>query len=93
MLLNTGFLNQKEGCCQKVIEFIWIYLFLAPYLSFISVKMVLLWTAGDIFKTAYFVMNDSPFQFCVCGAVQILIDVAILLQVLYYGQDIGVKLG
>uniref|UniRef100_A0A8K9UMB9 Solute carrier family 66 member 2 n=1 Tax=Oncorhynchus mykiss TaxID=8022 RepID=A0A8K9UMB9_ONCMY len=58
-----------------------------------SVKMVLLWTAGDIFKTAYFVMNDSPFQFCVCGAVQILIDVAILLQVLYYGQDIGVKLG
>uniref|UniRef100_A0A8C8JUK0 Solute carrier family 66 member 2 n=2 Tax=Oncorhynchus tshawytscha TaxID=74940 RepID=A0A8C8JUK0_ONCTS len=48
-----------------------------------SVKMVLLWTAGDIFKTAYFVMNDSPFQFCVCGAVQILIDVAILLQVLY----------
>ncbi|XP_029552118.1 PQ-loop repeat-containing protein 1 isoform X1 [Salmo trutta] len=57
-----------------------------------SVKMVLLWTAGDIFKTAYFVMNDSPFQFWVCGAVQILIDVAILLQVLYYGQDIGVKL-
>ncbi|XP_021425344.1 solute carrier family 66 member 2 [Oncorhynchus mykiss] len=58
-----------------------------------SVKMVLLWTAGDIFKTTYFVMNHSPSQFWVCGAVQILIDIAILLQVLFYGQDIRVKLG
>ncbi|XP_075938383.1 uncharacterized protein LOC142938848 isoform X1 [Anarhichas minor] len=32
-----------------------------------SVKMVLLWTAGDVFKTAYFVMNESPSQFWVCG--------------------------
>jgi hypothetical protein len=55
--------------------------------------MVLLWTAGDIFKTTYFVMNHSPSQFWVCGAVQILIDIAILLQVLFYGQDIRVKLG
>ncbi|KAM9568292.1 solute carrier family 66 member 2 isoform 2-T4 [Salvelinus alpinus] len=58
-----------------------------------SVKMVLLWTVGDIFKTTYFVMNHSPSQFWVCGAVQILIDMAILLQVLFYGQDIRVKLG
>uniref|UniRef100_A0A9J7XV17 Solute carrier family 66 member 2 n=1 Tax=Cyprinus carpio carpio TaxID=630221 RepID=A0A9J7XV17_CYPCA len=58
-----------------------------------SVKMVLLWTAGDIFKTTYFVINESPTQFVVCGAVQILIDVAILLQVGYYGQDTRIKLG
>lgn len=58
-----------------------------------SVKMVLLWTAGDVFKTTYFVMNESPAQFWVCGSVQILIDVAILLQVLFYGQDTRVKLG
>ncbi|XP_029909872.1 PQ-loop repeat-containing protein 1 [Myripristis murdjan] len=58
-----------------------------------SVKMVLLWTAGDVFKTTYFVMNESPAQFWVCGSVQILIDVAILLQVLYYGQDTRTKLG
>ncbi|XP_030646803.1 solute carrier family 66 member 2 [Chanos chanos] len=58
-----------------------------------SVSMVLLWTAGDVFKTSYFVINDSPTQFCVCGAVQILIDVAILLQVCYYGQDTRAKLG
>ncbi|XP_051917762.1 solute carrier family 66 member 2 [Hippocampus zosterae] len=58
-----------------------------------SVKMVLLWTAGDIFKTSYFVMNQSPSQFCACGSVQILIDVAILLQVLFYSQDTHLKLG
>ncbi|KAM8860620.1 solute carrier family 66 member 2 [Synchiropus picturatus] len=58
-----------------------------------SVKMVLLWTAGDVFKTTYFVMNDSPSQFWVCGSVQILIDVAILLQVLFYSQDTRTKLG
>lgn len=55
--------------------------------------MVLLWTAGDIFKTTYFVMNESPAQFWVCGLVQILIDVAILLQVLFYNQDTRAKLG
>ncbi|XP_075875327.1 solute carrier family 66 member 2 isoform X2 [Nelusetta ayraudi] len=57
-----------------------------------SVKMVLLWTAGDVFKTSYFVMNQSPAQFWVCGSVQILIDVAILLQVLLYSQDTRPKL-
>lgn len=58
-----------------------------------SVKMVLLWTAGDVFKTTYFVINESPAQFLVCGAVQILIDIAILLQVGYYSQDSRIKLG
>ncbi|KAI4904458.1 hypothetical protein NFI96_001677 [Prochilodus magdalenae] len=57
------------------------------------VKMVLLWTAGDIFKTSYFVINESPMQFWVCGGVQILIDVIILLQVGFYNQDSRVKLG
>ncbi|XP_029613672.1 PQ-loop repeat-containing protein 1 isoform X2 [Salmo trutta] len=51
-----------------------------------SVKMVLLWTAGDIFKTTYFVTNHSPSQFWVCGAVQILIDMAILLQVICFAS-------
>ncbi|XP_033940819.1 solute carrier family 66 member 2 isoform X2 [Pseudochaenichthys georgianus] len=58
-----------------------------------SVKMVMLWTAGDVFKTVYFVMNESPAQFWVCSSVQILIDVAILLQVIFYSQDTRVKLG
>ncbi|CAB1417151.1 unnamed protein product [Pleuronectes platessa] len=58
-----------------------------------SVKMVLLWTAGDVFKTAYFVLSESPSQFWVCSSVQILIDAAILLQVPFYTQDTRVKLG
>ncbi|XP_041651251.1 solute carrier family 66 member 2 [Cheilinus undulatus] len=58
-----------------------------------SVKMVLLWMAGDVFKTTYFVINESPTQFTICGSVQILIDVAILLQVLFYSQDTRAKLG
>ncbi|KPP70844.1 hypothetical protein Z043_110289 [Scleropages formosus] len=58
-----------------------------------SVKMVLLWMAGDVFKTTYFVINESPAQFWVCGTVQILLDVAILLQVLYYDLDTRAKLG
>ncbi|XP_037111335.1 solute carrier family 66 member 2 [Syngnathus acus] len=58
-----------------------------------SVKMVLLWMAGDVFKTSYFLINQSPSQFWVCGSVQILIDMAILLQVLFYSQDSRIKLG
>uniref|UniRef100_A0A3P9H1E0 Solute carrier family 66 member 2 n=1 Tax=Oryzias latipes TaxID=8090 RepID=A0A3P9H1E0_ORYLA len=58
-----------------------------------SVKMVLLWTAGDVFKTTYFITNQSPVQFWLCGSVQILIDGAILLQVLLYSRDTRVKLG
>lgn len=55
--------------------------------------MVLLWTAGDIFKTTYFVINESPAQFWVCGMTQILIDIAILVQVGYYGLDSRAKVG
>ncbi|XP_043937173.1 solute carrier family 66 member 2-like isoform X2 [Protopterus annectens] len=51
-----------------------------------SVKMVILWTAGDIFKTGYFIINETPVQFWLCGSLQIFIDVAILLQVLLYRQ-------
>ncbi|XP_057693335.1 solute carrier family 66 member 2 [Corythoichthys intestinalis] len=58
-----------------------------------SVKMVLLWMAGDVFKTSYFVINQSPSQFWLCGSVQIFIDVAILLQVVSYNQDTRIKLG
>ncbi|XP_067905257.1 solute carrier family 66 member 2 isoform X1 [Heterodontus francisci] len=51
-----------------------------------SVKMVLLWTLGDLFKTTYFITNATPVQFWVCGAVQICIDIAIFFQVFTYGQ-------
>lgn len=80
---GAGFSNAPLLTCASV----------CVRLRLCSVKMVLLWTAGDVFKTSYFVMNQSPAQFWVCGATQILIDVAILLQVLLYSQDTRPKLG
>nr|XP_005906904.1 PREDICTED: PQ-loop repeat-containing protein 1 isoform X2 [Bos mutus] len=45
-----------------------------------SIKMVLMWTSGDTFKTAYFRLNAAPLQFSVCGLLQVLVDLAILGQ-------------
>ncbi|ELR48270.1 PQ-loop repeat-containing protein 1 [Bos mutus] len=44
------------------------------------IKMVLMWTSGDTFKTAYFRLNAAPLQFSVCGLLQVLVDLAILGQ-------------
>ncbi|XP_037661615.1 solute carrier family 66 member 2 isoform X4 [Choloepus didactylus] len=51
-----------------------------------SIKMVLMWTSGDAFKTAYFLLNRAPPQFSVCGLLQVLVDLAILLQACAYAQ-------
>ena len=49
-----------------------------------SVSMVLLWLAGDLYKTSYFLLRNTPPQFLVCGGTQVLVDVLILLQVGWY---------
>nr|XP_009686998.1 PREDICTED: PQ-loop repeat-containing protein 1 isoform X3 [Struthio camelus australis] len=51
-----------------------------------SVKMVLMWTSGDTFKTVYFILNQAPFQFSICGLLQVFVDIAILLQVYLYSS-------
>ncbi|UJR26547.1 hypothetical protein I4U23_007870 [Adineta vaga] len=51
-----------------------------------SVKMVLLWASGDIFKTVYFIIRNAPKQFWLCGILQISIDIAILFQVMLYSR-------
>ena len=55
-----------------------------------SVIMVAMWTLGDAFKTCYFVIKEAPIQFAVCGALQVVIDVAILAQVYIYQNNAGV---
>ncbi|EMP35203.1 PQ-loop repeat-containing protein 1 [Chelonia mydas] len=50
----------------------------------LCVKMVLMWTSGDTFKTVYFILNQAPFQFSICGLLQVFVDMAILLQVYFY---------
>ncbi|XP_077404157.1 solute carrier family 66 member 2 isoform X2 [Vanacampus margaritifer] len=49
-----------------------------------SIKMVLMWTSGDTFKTGYFLLTHAPVQFWTCGMLQVLVDFAILFQVYYY---------
>lgn len=50
----------------------------------LSKQMVLLWTLGDSYKTGYFIINQSPIQFLVCGLLQLTIDFIIALQILIY---------
>lgn len=52
-----------------------------------SVKMVVMWLSGDVFKTCYFIIKIAPVQFWVCGLLQISIDIAILLQVYKFGSQ------
>lgn len=33
--------------------------------------MVIMWTAGDMFKTGYFVLRHAPTQFWICGTLQV----------------------
>jgi hypothetical protein len=49
-----------------------------------SETMVFMWTIGDIFKTAYFIIRSAPFQFWVCGILQVSIDLFIFGQTLAY---------
>ncbi|XP_072226246.1 solute carrier family 66 member 2 isoform X2 [Leuresthes tenuis] len=51
-----------------------------------SIKMVLMWTSGDTFKTGYFLLTQAPVQFWTCGLLQVFVDIAILFQVYYYSR-------
>ncbi|XP_041973791.1 solute carrier family 66 member 2 isoform X2 [Aricia agestis] len=52
-----------------------------------SVSMVIMWTCGDVFKTAYFVIREAPTQFWVCGSLQVTLDIVILFQVWIYRHN------
>lgn len=51
-----------------------------------STQMVAMWFCGDVFKTCYFFLREAPSQFTVCGVFQVCVDVAILCQVIAFGQ-------
>jgi len=52
-----------------------------------SVPMVLMWTTGDIFKTSYFYLRNTPPQFFICGSLQVMVDMMILCQVYIYREN------
>jgi len=53
--------------------------------------MVVMWTAGDTFKTVYFLLRESPVQFWLCGGLQVSIDAFILVQVYWYRHSSGIR--
>ncbi|KXN89372.1 PQ-loop repeat-containing protein 1 [Leucoagaricus sp. SymC.cos] len=44
------------------------------------------WFGGDAFKTVYFFLQDAPLQFKICAIFQLSIDVAIVVQRVFYGN-------
>ena len=53
----------------------------------LSVGMILSWFFGDAFKTFYFISNNQPIQFICCGIFQLLVDILIIMQIIYYGNN------
>jgi hypothetical protein len=51
-----------------------------------SLFLIMTWFGGDAFKTWYFVTNNAPFQFLVCGIVQLCADFVVLLQLIILKQ-------
>lgn len=49
-----------------------------------SIEMIVMWLSGDLFKTLYFILRHAPPQFIVCGSIQVIVDILILYQVLWY---------
>uniref|UniRef100_A0A674EMF1 Solute carrier family 66 member 2 n=1 Tax=Salmo trutta TaxID=8032 RepID=A0A674EMF1_SALTR len=49
-----------------------------------SIKMVMMWTIGDTFKTGYFLLTEAPVQFWTCGLLQVGVDIYHSLPVDHY---------
>ena len=47
----------------------------------LSYAMIFSWVAGDVFKTVYFIYKNQPFQFIMCGTVQLIVDFIIIGQI------------
>lgn len=52
-----------------------------------SIPMVLMWSTGDMFKTSYFYLRNTPAQFFICGSLQVMVDMLILCQVWLYREN------
>ena len=50
----------------------------------LSTIMVTSFLLGDSFRTYYYIYTQSPFQFILCGIMQVSINIILLLQIIYY---------
>ncbi|KAG0246315.1 hypothetical protein BGX31_003218 [Mortierella sp. GBA43] len=51
-----------------------------------SPSIVLMWVIGDSVKMYYFISQHAKFQFIGCGAVQLCVDVVIIVQTIIYSK-------
>lgn len=50
----------------------------------LSLIMFMTWILGDCFKTGYYIVTKCPIQFIVFGVIQMIIDVTLIGQMIYY---------
>jgi uncharacterized protein with PQ loop repeat len=50
----------------------------------LSTIMIASFLLGDTFRTYYYVHTKSPFQFILCGFMQVSINIILMLQIFYY---------
>ena len=50
----------------------------------LSTVMIGAFLIGDTFRTYYYILTKSPFQFILCGILQITINIIIMFQIIYY---------
>ncbi|KAK0527596.1 hypothetical protein OC834_001640 [Tilletia horrida] len=55
-------------------------------LAGLSPVLIAAWVGGDMAKTAYFLWQQSPLQFLICGLIQLSIDLAICYQAWIYRE-------
>eukprot|EP01027_Heterolobosea_sp_BB2_P001968 GEZU01002951.1.p2 GENE.GEZU01002951.1~~GEZU01002951.1.p2 ORF type:complete len:262 (+),score=72.01 GEZU01002951.1:23-787(+) len=58
----------------------------------LSFTLIMTWFVGDLFKTVFFIAKGMPFQFILCGAIQLTVDILILTQMRMYASPTKVKL-
>lgn len=46
--------------------------------------MITTWFFGDFFKTIYFIVKIQPLQFILGGAIQLAVDLLIVIQILAF---------
>ncbi|CAJ1027301.1 PQ loop repeat, putative [Leishmania lindenbergi] len=51
----------------------------------LTTLLILTWVGGDVIKVVYFIYAKQALAFIVCGCFQLVLDVVVVAQVVYYG--------
>jgi len=49
--------------------------------------MIATWFFGDFFKTLYFIVMVQPLQFIIGGAIQLAVDLLIVIQIMAFRES------